>query len=355
MPPQRGSLWLAAGLRFTSFSFVRSVGVLYVSLDRGVEIGLLGVARAEIPPPDAGAGSLELASVELALKARYSPAEGVLSIQAQLTDNSWLLSRDCQLTGGFAFFVWFRRDQFVLTLGGYHPSFVRPPEFPVVPRLGFHWAVSDAVVVKGEAYFALTSSCVMAGGRLEVSYNEGGVYASFVAYADLLVAWDPFALRRAGQRPVTAGFRLRVCFIVCVTIDVHVTLGASVHLPGPPCGEAELDLRSAASRWRSAASRATRPRSWTGPPSTTGTSPPTAAPPSRCGRAPGWSRRTARAGRRPVEPGEVRRQPVAAGGHVRAEHRNAAARHRYAVVSTVVAVLRATASGRCRRYSTSRR
>ena len=243
MPPQRGSLWLAAGLRFTSFSFVRSVGVLYVSLDRGVEIGLLGVARAEIPPPDAGAGSLELASVELALKARFSPAEGVLSIQAQLTDNSWLLSRDCQLTGGFAFFVWFRRDQFVLTLGGYHPAFVRPPEFPVVPRLGFHWAVSDAVVIKGEAYFALTSSCVMAGGRLEVSYNEAGVYASFTAYADFLIAWDPFHYDISVGVSVTAGFRLRVCFFACVTIDVRVTLGASVHLLGPPLhGEATLDL-----------------------------------------------------------------------------------------------------------------
>jgi large repetitive protein len=243
MPPQRGSLWLAAGLRFTSFSFVRSVGVLYVSLDRGVEIGLLGVARAEIPPPDAGAGSLELASVELALKARFSPPEGVLSIQAQLTDNSWLLSRDCQLTGGFAFFVWFRRDQFVLTLGGYHPSFVRPPEFPVVPRLGFHWAVSDAVVVKGEAYFALTSSCVMAGGRLEVAYNEAGVYASFTAYADFLIAWDPFQYDISVGVSVTAGFRIRVCLFACVTIDVRITLGASVDLLGPPLrGEATLDL-----------------------------------------------------------------------------------------------------------------
>ena len=173
MPPQRGSLWMAAGIRFTSFSFVRSVAVVYVTLGRDAEIGLLGVARASIPPPDAGFGSLELAFVELALKARFSPSEGMLSVQAQLTDNSWLLSRDCQLTGGFAFFVWFKRDQFVLTLGGYHPSFVKPPEFPVVPRLGFHWAVSDAVVIKGEAYFALTSSSVMAGGRLEVSYRQG--------------------------------------------------------------------------------------------------------------------------------------------------------------------------------------
>jgi large repetitive protein len=192
MVPQRGSYWLAAGVRFTTFSFIRSVAVAYAALDRGVEIGLVGVSRAAIPPPDAGPGSLELASVELALKARFSTTDGVLSVQAQLTDNSWLLSRDCQLTGGFAFFMWFHQDQFVLTLGGYHPAFVRPPQFPVVPRLGFHWAVSDAIVVKGETYFALTSGCVMAGGRLEASYNKAGIYASFTAYADFLIAWDPF-------------------------------------------------------------------------------------------------------------------------------------------------------------------
>jgi hypothetical protein len=243
MPPQRGSLWMAAGIRFTSFSFVKSVAVLYVSLDRGVEIGLLGVAKASIPPPDLGGGSRELASIELALKARFSTAEGVLSIQAQLTDNSWLLSRDCQLTGGFAFVVWFRREQFVLTLGGYHPSFAKPAEFPVVPRLGFHWAVSDAVAIKGESYFALTSSCVMAGGRLEVAYRKGGVYASFTAYADFLISWDPFHYDIEVGVSVTAGFRIRVCFFACVTIDVSITLGARVHLLGPPLhGEATLDL-----------------------------------------------------------------------------------------------------------------
>jgi hypothetical protein len=62
-------------------------------------------------------------SIELALKARFSTSEGLFSVQAQLTDNSWLITRECQLTGGFAFFMWFRKSQFLLTLGGYHPSF----------------------------------------------------------------------------------------------------------------------------------------------------------------------------------------------------------------------------------------
>ena len=89
LPARRGSFWLAAGVRFTSFALVNTVAVAYVALDRGIEIGVLGVSRAEIPSPQ-----VALASVELALKARFSTTEGVLSVQAQLTDNSWLLSRE---------------------------------------------------------------------------------------------------------------------------------------------------------------------------------------------------------------------------------------------------------------------
>jgi hypothetical protein len=238
MPPRRGSLWLAAGLRFTSFALVETTAIAYVALDRGLEVGVLGLSRAALPKP-----SNALVQVELAIKARLSTEEGVLSVQAQLTDNSWLLSPDCQLTGGFAFFVWFKRGQFVLTLGGYHPAFAKPQEFPVVPRLGFHWAVSDSITIKGESYFALTSSCVMAGGRLEASYQSGGGEASFAVYADFLISWDPFHYDISAGVSVSAGFRIRVCFIACVTIDIHMSLSASVHILGPPLhGEATLDL-----------------------------------------------------------------------------------------------------------------
>ena len=238
MPPKRGSLWLAAGVRFTSFALVETTAVAYVSLDRGVEVGVLGLSRAAIPDK-----TRALAAVELAIKARFSADEGVLSVQAQLTDHSWLLSKDCQLTGGFAFFIWFPRGQFVLTLGGYHPAFAKPPEFPVVPRLGFHWAVSDSVTIKGESYFALTSSCVMAGGRLEAGYKSGGIEASFVVFADFLISWDPFHYDISAGVTVSAGFHKRICFFACVTIDVHISIGASVHILGPPLhGEAKVDL-----------------------------------------------------------------------------------------------------------------
>ena len=63
--------------------------------------------------------------------------EGVILVQAALTDNSWLLYPDIRLTGGFAFASWFggpNRGQLMLTMGGYHPDFHRDG-YPVVPGI----------------------------------------------------------------------------------------------------------------------------------------------------------------------------------------------------------------------------
>jgi large repetitive protein len=229
LPARRGSYWFAAGVRFTSFVLVESVAVIYVALDRGFEIGVLGVSRMALPTED-----LAIASIELALKARFSTAEGILSVQAQLTDNSYLLSRDCQLTGGFAFFTWFTKGQFLITVGGYHPAFQKPPEFPSVPRVGFHWSVSDAIVIKGEAYFALTNSCVMAGGRLEATAHFGPVRAWFIAYADFLISWDPFHYDINIGVSIGVALDFDVCFIICGHVHIEVSIGAGLHIIGPP-------------------------------------------------------------------------------------------------------------------------
>ena len=238
VPPSRGSFWLAVGLRGTSFEIVHITAVLYVALDHGVEVGLLGVARAALPADDAA-----LVSVELALKARFSSAEMLFSVQAQLTDNSWLLSHDCQLTGGFAFFMWFKESQFLLTLGGYHPSFQPRPEYPVVPRLGFRWNLLGVINIKGESYFALTNTCVMAGTRLEVTYGPDWLQLWFNSHADFLAQWDPFYFVADIGVAVGARFRMRICFIGCVTISISVSVGANLHLEGPPLhGSVTVDL-----------------------------------------------------------------------------------------------------------------
>ena len=67
----------------------------------------------------------------MALKVRFAPDDGLLSVMAALTMNSFLFDTRCKLTGGFAFCIWFkptnpkfedRAGDFVVTLGGYHPK-----------------------------------------------------------------------------------------------------------------------------------------------------------------------------------------------------------------------------------------
>ena len=146
-------------------------------------------------PPLAKKGDPTIACAELAIRAVIRPADGVFSLEGRLTSESYIFSKSCRLTGGFAFFVWFSGEHtgdFVVTLGGYHPEFVRPPHYPIVPRLGVNWQVTDQLAITAEMYFALTASCLMAGGKLSAVYQSKIIKAWFIVYADFLISWKPF-------------------------------------------------------------------------------------------------------------------------------------------------------------------
>lgn len=187
LPARRGSHWVAAGVTFTSFVFIEGQALAYVLIDDAVTIGLIGKAGFELPM------GLPLLSVELAIEAaiRIGPDPFVM-VRAQLTDNSWLLSRDCKLTGGFAFAAWFERGDSVLTIGGYHPAFRKPSHYPDVPRVGFRWQVGGGIVAKGGIYFALTPREVMGGASVHVSGKWGPARAWLDVGIDGLLGWDPF-------------------------------------------------------------------------------------------------------------------------------------------------------------------
>jgi hypothetical protein len=241
-PAARGAFWFAAGLSFTSFALIEGIAVVGVAVGDGLDINLLGLARAALPTPE-----FPLVQIELALLVRFSSREGVLWVQGQLTDNSFLLTRDCRLTGGFAYVMWFAGDkagEFVVTLGGYHPSFHRDG-YPVVPRLGYVWGVSDILVIKGESYFALTSEAIMAGTRFEASLSAGPLWAYLRLGADGIVYFDPFHFQVTAVAELGAGVTVDIDLgwfgHIRITVSVH--LHADVVLEGPQFrGKATIDL-----------------------------------------------------------------------------------------------------------------
>ena len=87
-PPERGAIWFAAGISFTSFALV--YGIARRSRSRcttGSRSTCSVSPRWPCPNP-----ALPMAQVELALQAQISTAEGVFSVQAQLTENSWIIN-----------------------------------------------------------------------------------------------------------------------------------------------------------------------------------------------------------------------------------------------------------------------
>jgi hypothetical protein len=240
VPPQRGEYWFAAGVRFTSFDLINSTALLTVEFGQELEIALLGLSWVSLPPPSApgaSAPSNPFAYAELGMEVVLLPSQGEFSATAVLTSNSFVLDPACKLTGGFAFCVWFGSSpyagQWVLTLGGYHPSFDPPPYFPQVPRLGFNWPMGGDVTVSGDAYFALTPSAVMAGGGLQVLFHSGNLQAWFTAQMDALVQWAPFHYELTISVSVGASYKLNLLFC---TKTIKVELGASLALWGPPTG-----------------------------------------------------------------------------------------------------------------------
>jgi hypothetical protein len=166
VPVQLGQNWIAAGVQFTSFELLQSYALLSVAFGTKLEIGLLGLSAISVPPK----APVSLAYAELAIDVRILPNEGLIAVDAKLTQASYVLSKACQLTGGFAFYLWTAPNEFegdfVVTLGGYHPNFKPPAHYPAVPRLGFNWVITSELNLKGEMYFALTPTCLMAGGLL---------------------------------------------------------------------------------------------------------------------------------------------------------------------------------------------
>lgn len=236
--------WFAAGVRFTSFEMVKSFALITVAFGTNVEIALMGESTLTIPVSTVETPQDPVAEADLLVLVDVQVTNGVVAVNAQLSSSSYVFSRAAQLTGGFAFYVWFNPSpyagDFVVTLGGYNRYFQPPSYYPQVPLLGLNWQISSELTVKGGLYFALTPSAIMAGGGLSATWHSGWIKAWFDAQADFLIRFKPFTYLIDISISIGVSVRINL-WVTSFTVTVHV--GVDLTLWGPPFGGvAKIDL-----------------------------------------------------------------------------------------------------------------
>ena len=216
IPTSVGDMCLAVGIKFTTFKQINSFALMILNLTGKVKLDVIGISKLRLPSQ-----GKPLAEIVMAYKATYDFYENALKVDGVITPSSYIIDKKCKLSGNFAFYTWAagpHAGDFVLSMGGYHPSFKKPAHYPSVPRLALHWKINEYLNVTGNMYYAMVPSGMMAGGRLEALFSfkkstkfnikllgvkvagvslSGEVRASFVVAADFIIAWMPYAYEAA--------------------------------------------------------------------------------------------------------------------------------------------------------------
>ncbi|PTB63053.1 hypothetical protein BBK36DRAFT_1182688 [Trichoderma citrinoviride] len=256
--PANEEMWFVAGLGIKAFQTFEAQAIFALTLDEHPKFTVLATATAVFPKPPKGISHSDdpfgnaFVVVDIALSCVIDPFHGTVIATGELTPVSFILNRECKLTGSFALAYFLPNSphdgDFVFSIGGYHRDFDKPSHYPDVRnRVGISWKYDSHLSIKGESYFAITPHAVMGGGRLDMTFEKRllgdklWVHIAFTAYADFLMKFHPFSF----QVDVTVVFQARGALDLWLYTQNlgPITLSASLSLWGPPlAGVAKLRL-----------------------------------------------------------------------------------------------------------------
>ncbi|MEV5081173.1 DUF6603 domain-containing protein [Streptomyces sp. NPDC056159] len=215
-PARRGSQVVGPTFRLgwgRPVSFVTADVGLVLELPSGV-VALLGRLRIALPAPEAPILDLR-ASVEGVM----DPGAGLVEMVADLAGSRLLTAG---IEGGIALRIKTGSDAaFILSAGGFHPSFPVPAGFPVPRRLSIAIASAPALSIVFTGYFAVTPGTAQAGATLTAVIGTSDTGVSGQLGFDALLRWEPsfgvvldlygsFHLRFDGHSLCSVDLRVRV-------------------------------------------------------------------------------------------------------------------------------------------------
>jgi hypothetical protein len=114
-----------------------------------------------------------------------------ISIDAVLYDSR--LVHKFPLTGSMAMRLnWGSSPVFALSVGGFHPAFKAPPNFPALERISISFSDTSDFRLRAEGYFAITANTMQWGAKAELFAKSGGFSVEGHIGYDVLIQFDPF-------------------------------------------------------------------------------------------------------------------------------------------------------------------
>ncbi|MEV6911465.1 DUF6603 domain-containing protein [Amycolatopsis sp. NPDC051071] len=189
-----------------------SLGVI-VEIPPG-NIAILGVLKCVLPSED-----VALLVIQVNFIGALQVDKSRLWFYAQLFDSRILTMT---IEGGMGLLVdWSDNADFVLSVGGFHPSFKPPPlPFPVPPRLSVDILNSPGRLIRVSGYFAVTSNTVQFGAKAELRLGFGGFGIEGHLAFDALFRFSPFSF----IIQISAGVSLKAFGVGVFGIDLDFQL-----------------------------------------------------------------------------------------------------------------------------------
>src|SRR6185312_12030915 len=163
---------------------------LAVLLDLPSPLRLIAVGRVRALLPSADAALIKLRMDAVGV-IDFDLSEG--SLDATLVDSN---IAGFAVTGDMALRAsWAANPGFLLAIGGFHPRFQPPPNFPALNRLAVNLADSEALRLRLEVYLALTSNTAQFGAFLDLYAIIAGFTVKGDFAFDTLFNFSPFEFR----------------------------------------------------------------------------------------------------------------------------------------------------------------
>lgn len=141
---------------------------IVIELPSPVQLVLLGRLLVVLPEEKSA-----IIFLQLDVLGEFAFATADVRITATLYDSriaAFALTGDMALRANFG-----ASPAFALAVGGFHPRFQPPPDFPPLERLALTLSDSDNPRLRLETYFAVTSNTIQFGARLDVYAAREGI------------------------------------------------------------------------------------------------------------------------------------------------------------------------------------